>query len=267
MAVLMSFPASIAISNLSKKFGTQEVLRNISFEVPRGQTYCIIGGSGQGKSVLLKHVMRLLAPDSGDVRIDGESIVGLSGKPLDDVRKKMGMVFQESALFDSMTCLENVSFGLTMHRRDLSAKEVERIARDKIRLVGLSRVEYKFPSEISGGMKKRVGIARAIALEPEILLYDEPTTGLDPILASSIDELIIKMKAELHVTSLVITHDMNSALRIADRILFLYQGKIHFSGTSQEVRETKDPVLGQFVRGETVGPIPVIAEVDSSTRS
>ncbi len=259
----MASPPSITISNLCKRFGNQEVLRNISFEVPRGQTYCIIGGSGQGKSVLLKHVMRLLAPDSGDVRIDGESIVGLSGKPLDEVRKKMGMVFQESALFDSMTCLENVSFGLTMHRRDLPAREIERIAREKLRLVGLSRVEHKYPSEISGGMKKRVGIARAIALEPEILLYDEPTTGLDPVLASSIDELILKMKAELHVTSLVITHDMNSAFRISDRILFLYNGKIHFSGSSREVRETTDPVLGQFVRGETSGPIPVIVGEDS----
>ncbi len=258
----MASPPSITISNLCKRFGNQEVLRNISFEVPRGQTYCIIGGSGQGKSVLLKHVMRLLAPDSGDVRIDGESIVGLSGKPLDEVRKKMGMVFQESALFDSMTCLENVSFGLTMHRRDLPAREIERIAREKLRLVGLSRVEHKYPSEISGGMKKRVGIARAIALEPEILLYDEPTTGLDPVLASSIDELILKMKAELHVTSLVITHDMNSAFRISDRILFLYNGKIHFSGSSREVRETTDPVLGQFVRGETSGPIPVIVGED-----
>ena len=206
--------------------------------------------------------MRLLAPDSGDVRIDGESIVGLSGKPLDEVRKKMGMVFKESALFDSMTCLENVSFGLTMHRRDLPAREIERIAREKLRLVGLSRVEHKYPSEISGGMKKRVGIARAIALEPEILLYDEPTTGLDPVLASSIDELILKMKSELHVTSLVITHDMNSAFRISDRILFLYNGKIHFSGSSREVRETTDPVLGQFVRGETSGPIPVIVGED-----
>ena len=256
----MFSPPAITISNLTKSFGNQEVLRNVSFEVPRGQTYCIIGGSGQGKSVLLKHVMRLLVPDSGDIRIDGESIFGLSGASLDDIRKKMGMVFQESALFDSMTCLENVAFGLTMHRRDLSAGEIERIAREKIRLVGLNRVETKCPSEISGGMKKRVGIARAIALEPEILLYDEPTTGLDPVLATSIDELILKMKAELHVTSLVITHDMNSAFRIADRILFLYQGKIHFSGTPLEVRETPDPVLGQFVRGETSGPIPVIAE-------
>ena len=256
----MSSPPVITVSNLTKRFGTQEVLREVSFEVPRGQTYCIIGGSGQGKSVLLKHVMRLLVPDSGDVRIDGESIIDLSGAALDDVRKKMGMVFQEAALFDSMTCLENVAFGLTMHRRNLSRTEIERIAREKIRLVGLNRVENKYPSEISGGMKKRVGIARAIALEPEILLYDEHTTGLDPVLASSIDELILKMKTALHVTSLVITHDMSSAFRIADRILFLYQGKIHFAGTPREVRETADPVLGQFVRGETSGPIPVISE-------
>ncbi len=251
---------AIRISGLCKRFGTQEVLRNVSFEVPRGEIYCIIGGSGQGKSVLLKHIMRLLLPDSGDVQIDGESIVGLSLRELDEVRKKMGMVFQESALFDSMTCLENVAFGLTMHRRDLSRTQIEQIALEKLRLVGLSHVENKFPSQISGGMKKRVGIARAIAQEPEILLYDEPTTGLDPVLASSIDELILKMKKELGVTSLVITHDMSSAFRISDRILFLYGGKIHFAGTSEEIRTSVDPVLGQFVRGETSGPIPVVVE-------
>ncbi|MEC4682740.1 MAG: ATP-binding cassette domain-containing protein [Nitrospirota bacterium] len=236
----------------------------MSFDVPRGKTYCVIGGSGQGKSVLLKHVMRLLTADSGDIRIDGESIMGLSGEALDRVRKKMGMVFQEAALFDSLTCLENVAFGLTMHRNDLSSGKISELAREKLRQVGLSRVEQKFPSEISGGMKKRVGIARAIALEPEILLYDEPTTGLDPVLASSIDELILKMRANMGVTSIVITHDMSSAFRIADRILFLYEGKIHFSGTVDEVKNTTDPVLGQFIRGETVGPIPVIIEEKTS---
>ena len=184
--------------------------------------------------------------------------------PESAVRKKMGMVFQEAALFDSLTCLENVAFGLTMHRNDLSSGKISELAREKLRQVGLSRVEQKFPSEISGGMKKRVGIARAIALEPEILLYDEPTTGLDPVLASSIDELILKMRANMGVTSIVITHDMSSAFRIADRILFLYEGKIHFSGTVDEVKNTTDPVLGQFIRGETVGPIPVIIEEKTS---
>jgi len=255
---------SISVESLVKRFGSQEVLKGVSFDVPKGKTYCIIGGSGQGKSVLLKHIMRLLVADSGNIRVDGESIVSLSGRDLDRVRKKMGMVFQEAALFDSLTCLENVAFGLTMHRKDLSSERIAALAREKLRQVGLSRVEQKFPSEISGGMKKRVGIARAVALEPEILLYDEPTTGLDPVLASSIDELILKMQAELGVTSVVITHDMNSAFRIADRILFLYQGQIQFSGTVDEVRKTTDPILGQFIRGETFGPIPVIAE-DGST--
>lgn len=255
---------AISIDSLKKKFGLQEVLKGVSFDVPRGKTYCVIGGSGQGKSVLLKHVMHLLTADSGDIRIDGESIMGLSGEALDRVRKKMGMVFQEAALFDSLTCLENVAFGLTMHRNDLSSGKISELAREKLRQVGLSRVEQKFPSEISGGMKKRVGIARAIALEPEILLYDEPTTGLDPVLASSIDELILKMRANMGVTSIVITHDMSSAFRIADRILFLYEGKIHFSGTVDEVKNTTDPVLGQFIRGETVGPIPVIIEEKTS---
>lgn len=253
----MEGPA-IAVSELCKAFGTQQVLQKVSFDVPKGMTYCIIGGSGQGKSVLLKHVMRLLIPDSGTIRISGESITGLNGPPLDEVRKKMGMVFQDAALFDSMTCLENVAFGLSMHRRDLGPSDVAELARGKLHRVGLALIENKFPSEISGGMRKRVGIARAIALEPEILLYDEPTTGLDPVLATSIDELILKMQGELKVTSLVITHDMNSAFRIADRILFLYQGRIHFSGTVDEVRGTTDPVLGQFIRGETRGPIPVV---------
>ena len=252
---------AISLESLSKSFGSQQVLREITFSVPKGETYCIIGGSGQGKSVLLKHVMRLLLPDSGTVRISGESIETLSGEELNRVRKKMGMVFQESALFDSMTCLENVAFGLMMHRKDLGKREILDVAREKLRLVGLPRtVEEKSPSQISGGMKKRVAIARAIALSPEILLYDEPTTGLDPVLSASIDELIGRMKAELSVTSLVITHDMSSAFRIADRILFLYRGEIRASGTPDEIRESGDPLLQQFIRGETRGPIPVIPD-------
>ena len=257
----MALMAAISVEALSKSFGSQQVLREVTFSVPKGETYCIIGGSGQGKSVLLKHVMRLLLPDSGTVRVNGEAIESLSGEDLARVRKKMGMVFQESALFDSMTCLENVAFGLMMHRKDLSKGKILEMAREKLRLVGLPRtVEEKSPSQISGGMKKRVGIARAIALSPEILLYDEPTTGLDPVLSASIDELIGQMKAELGVTSLVITHDMSSAFRIADRILYLYGGEIRVSGTPAEIRESKDPLLQQFIRGETRGPIPVIPD-------
>lgn len=261
MALLMVPTESIVIEGLSKRFGLQEVLKEITFSVPKGQTYCIIGGSGQGKSVLLKHVMRLMSPDRGIVKIDGEEIGTLSGEDLSRVRRKMGMVFQESALFDSMTCLENVAFGLFMHRREIPRKTILDLAREKLRMVGLPvSVEEKFPSQISGGMKKRVGIARAIALAPGILLYDEPTTGLDPVLAASIDELIMQMKKDLGVTSLVITHDMNSAFRISDRILFLYRGEIRFSGTPEEVRTTSDPLLSQFVHGETRGPIPVLSD-------
>ncbi|MCL5953045.1 MAG: ABC transporter ATP-binding protein [Nitrospirae bacterium] len=257
----MSFAPAISVEGLSKSFGAQRVLREVTFFVPKGETYCIIGGSGQGKSVLLKHVMRLLLPDRGTVRVDGEAIESLSGEDLSRVRKKMGMVFQESALFDSMTCLENVAFGLMMHRKDLSKREILDVAREKLRLVGLPRtVEEKSPSQISGGMKKRVGIARAIALSPEILLYDEPTTGLDPVLSASIDDLIGRMKGELGVTSLVITHDMSSAFRIADRILFLYGGEIRAAGTPEEIRQSPDPLLQQFIRGEIKGPIPVIPD-------
>lgn len=247
-----TFP--IKVENLWKSFGSQTVLKGVSFSVNSGETVVVIGGSGQGKSVLLKHIIRLLMSDKGEVRIKGTPIMNLKTAELYEIRREMGMVFQESALFDSMTVLDNVAFALRMHT-DLPDREIQDMAREKLLKVGLKGVEGKYPSEMSGGMKKRVGIARAIALSPEILLYDEPTTGLDPVLASAIDELILKMQDELGVTSVVITHDMKSATRIADRILFLYGGEIRFCGTPDELMSTDDPVLRQFIRGETTGPI------------
>ena len=244
----------IRVENLWKSFGGQTVLKGLDFSVSQGETFVVIGGSGQGKSVLLKHIIRLLKADDGDVYIQGTPIMSLSQPDLYEVRRKMGMVFQESALFDSMSILDNVAFALRMHTK-LPEQMIREQSREKLLKVGLRNVEGKFPSEISGGMKKRVGIARAIALSPEILLYDEPTTGLDPVLASAIDELILKMQSELSVTSIVITHDMKSAMRIADRILFLFRGEIRFMGTPEELMRAEDPVLTQFVRGETQGPI------------
>lgn len=248
---------TLSIENLTKSFGRQKVLKGISFMVPEGQTVVVIGGSGQGKSVLLKHIMRLLVADEGDVLVGGKPIMKLSSADMDGVRKKMGMVFQEAALFDSMSLLENVAFPLRMHS-NFRDREILKIAEETLERVGLKGVGGKMPSEVSGGMKKRVGIARAIAMKPGILLYDEPTTGLDPVLSSAIDELILKMRSDLGVTSLVISHDMKSAFRIADRIIFLYQGMIQASGTPAEIQASEDPVVRQFISGDTVGPISVI---------
>ncbi|MHB1757177.1 MAG: ABC transporter ATP-binding protein [Leptospirillum sp.] len=253
----MSPGNSLSIENLTKSFGQQKVLKGISFTVPEGETVVVIGGSGQGKSVLLKHVMRLLVADEGDVLVGGQPIMKLTSREMDEVRKGMGMVFQEAALFDSMSLLENVAFPLRMHS-GLRDREIIKIAEENLERVGLKGVGGKMPSEVSGGMKKRVGIARAISMNPGILLYDEPTTGLDPVLSSAIDELILKMRSELGVTSLVISHDMKSAFKIADKIIFLYQGVIQASGTPAEIQASKDPVVRQFISGDTVGPISVI---------
>ena len=253
----MSPGNNLTIENLTKSFGRQKVLKGISFTVPEGETVVVIGGSGQGKSVLLKHVMRLLVADEGDVLVGGQPIMKLTSREMDEVRKGMGMVFQEAALFDSMSLLENVAFPLRMHS-GLRDREIIKIAEENLERVGLRGVGGKMPSEVSGGMKKRVGIARAISMRPGILLYDEPTTGLDPVLSSAIDELILKMRSELGVTSLVISHDMKSAFRIADKIIFLYQGVIQASGTPAEIQASKDPVVRQLISGDTVGPISVI---------
>ncbi|MDA8325900.1 MAG: ABC transporter ATP-binding protein [Nitrospiraceae bacterium] len=245
----------IEIRGLYKSFGDHQVLRGVDLRVEGGQSMVVIGGSGSGKSVLMKHIIGLLRPDRGSVLVDGIDITGLDAKHLYEVRKKFGMLFQGAALFDSMTVGENVSFALL--RSGMKAAEARQVAVEKLRLVGLTGVEDLMPSELSGGMRKRVGLARAIAHQPQILLYDEPTTGIDPIMADAINDLIIKMREELLVTSVAITHDMHSAYKIADRIAFLYEGRIVETGAPEEIKNTQNPFTRQFITGSAQGPIKI----------
>jgi phospholipid/cholesterol/gamma-HCH transport system ATP-binding protein len=246
----------IEIVDLHKSFAKKQVLTGVNLTVEKGESMVVIGGSGSGKSVLVKHIIGILAPDAGTIRIDGIDITTLRENALYEIRKKFGMLFQMAALFDSMTVWENVGFSL-LRSKKMTPKEVRAIASEKLRLVGLVGVEEVMPSELSGGMRKRVGLARAIAHEPEILLYDEPTTGLDPIMADAINDLIIEMKQRLKVTSIAITHDMNSAYKIADRIAMLYEGKIVETGTPEEIKNTQNALVRQFVTGSAVGPITI----------
>jgi phospholipid/cholesterol/gamma-HCH transport system ATP-binding protein len=244
----------ISLRGLSKRFGTNQVLDGLDLEVERGETMVVIGGSGTGKSVLLKHIIGLLRPDAGEVVVDGVPVSRLKGWELKEFRKEFGMLFQGSALFDSLRVLDNVAFGLREHQR-LKEAEIRERVREKLALVGLHGVEHLWPSELSGGMKKRVALARALAMEPKILLYDEPTTGLDPIRADSINDLIVELRDRLKVTGVAITHDMTSAYKIADRIAMLYKGRIIAVGTPQEMRDSADPVVHQFITGSARGPI------------
>lgn len=244
----------IGISGLHKSFGGNAVLRGVDLEVRRGETMVVIGQSGSGKSVLIKHLIGLMKPDRGTVRINGTDITRLKGQALQVVTRKVGMLFQAAALFDSMNVFQNVSFGLE-RQTDVAPAEVRERVRDSLRMVGLRDVENLMPHELSGGMRKRVGLARAIAYRPEILLYDEPSTGIDPIRADAINGLINDLKRELKVTSVVITHDMASCYRVADRIAMLFEGRIVQLGTPREIRDSRDPVVQQFIRGEAEGPI------------
>ncbi len=246
----------IELKEIHKSFDERHVLRGVNLTVEKGQSLVVIGGSGSGKSVLLKHVIGLLKPDKGSVYINKQDISQLDEDRLNEYRKKFGMLFQSSALFDSMTVWENVGFGLKRHT-SLPEKEVKEIAVEKLRMVGLVGVENEMPAQLSGGMRKRVGLARAIAMEPHILLYDEPTTGLDPITADAINDLIIKMREELDVTSVTITHNMKSAYKIADTIAMLYNGVIVVEGSPEEIQNTSDPVVRQFIEGRADGPITV----------
>ncbi len=246
----------IEIKDLQKAFGNKKVLNSVNLSVSKGESMVVIGGSGSGKSVLIKHIIGLLRPDAGTVLIDNIDITRLGEKGLYEVRKKFGMLFQGAALFDSMKVWENVAFAL-LRQKKMKEREARDLAIEKLRMVGLTGVEDLMPSDLSGGMKKRVGLARAIAHEPEILLYDEPTTGLDPIMADAINDLIVEMKQRLAVTSVAITHDMHSAYKIGDRIAMLYNGAIIASGSSEEIRNTQDPLVHQFITGSATGPIKV----------
>jgi len=238
----------IEVRNLKKSFGQSVILDDVNFRVETGESVVIIGRSGGGKSVLLKHLIGLLCPDAGEVLIDGENICGLNERQLLRVRHKFGMLFQSAALFDSLTVAENVAFALNREGR-LSPQEIRKKVAGALEVVELSGTEEKKPSELSGGMRKRVGLARAIVYEPQIVLYDEPTTGLDPVVSDSIDHLIMRVRDRLKVTSVVVTHDMRSARRVGQRILMLHDKKIYFSGTPDEVFSSQDPVIHRFVNG------------------
>jgi phospholipid/cholesterol/gamma-HCH transport system ATP-binding protein len=244
----------IRIADLHKSFGPKKVLEGINLEIGEGETMVIIGQSGSGKSVLLKHIIGMLKPDRGRIFIDDVEITGLKEDALQKVLKKFGMLFQGAALFDSLTVGENVAFGLRRYTKH-TRKEIETIVSESLEKVGLRGVEQLMPYELSGGMKKRVGLARAIAYKPQIILYDEPSTGIDPIRADSINDLINQMKRELCVTSVVITHDMVSCYKVADRIAMLYNGVIIEVGTPAEIQATGNPVVRQFISGRAGGPI------------
>ncbi len=244
----------IQIIDLHKTFGTNRVLQGVNLEIKHGETMVVIGRSGSGKSVLIKHLIGLLKPDRGEIYVDGAEVTGLNEHEIHKVTRKFGMLFQGSALFDSLTVAQNVSFGLERYT-DYSSKEIKARVNESLEKVGLRDLDNVMPYELSGGMKKRVGLARAIAYRPEIVLYDEPSTGIDPIRADGINDLINMTKKELKVTSVVITHDMVSSYKVADRIAMLYEGKIIEIGTPDEIRATPNPVVQQFIHGRAEGPI------------
>jgi phospholipid/cholesterol/gamma-HCH transport system ATP-binding protein len=238
----------IEVRDLKKSFGAQLILDDVSFRIENGESVAIIGRSGGGKSVLIKHIIGLLQPDSGTVLIDGENIVAMNERQLLRVRRKFGMVFQGAALFDSMTVAENVAFGLRRHENLTEAEIAKRVAKT-LEMVDLPGTEEKNPAELSGGMRKRVGLARAIIYEPQIVLYDEPTTGLDPIVSDSIDKLIMRVRDHLKVTTVVVTHDMRSARRVGNRVMMLHERKLYANGTPEEIFASQDPVVRQFIDG------------------
>jgi len=244
----------IRIKNLHKSFGNNKVLRGVNLEIEEGETITIIGGSGCGKSVLLKHIVGLLKPEAGEIEVDGQEITGLGMEELAGVQKKFGMLFQGAALFDSLTVGENIAFGLRM-LTSLGERAIRKRVSEKLSLVGLEGIEELMPAELSGGMKKRVALARAIAMNPKYILYDEPSTGLDPIMADVINNLILDLQEKLNITSIAVTHDMVTAYKISDRIAMLYEGQINEIGTPEEIRGTKNSVVRQFISGSSEGPI------------
>ena len=247
----------IQVSGVAKSFRSNDVLRGVDLEVRDGETLTVIGGSGTGKSVLLKNMLGLLKPDRGEIRIDGTEITALDETELLHVQQKFGYLFQGAALFDSLTVEENVGFGLH-NLTDFDAAKISARVRECLAMVGLKGIQNLKPAELSGGMKKRVGLARAIACQPQYIMYDEPTTGLDPIMADVINELILSLQKQLCVTSIVVTHDMKSAYKISNRIAMLYEGKIIEYGTPDELRASQNPVIVQFLAGSIEGPIRIM---------
>jgi phospholipid/cholesterol/gamma-HCH transport system ATP-binding protein len=245
----------IAVSGLNKSFGTKRVLRGVTLEIGAAESLVVIGGSGSGKSVLIKNILGLMNPDSGSIRIDGEETAGMTGSRRERVLRKFGMLFQGGALFDSLHVWENVAFGL-IQGHQMDRKNARDVAIEKLATVGLgAEVGELYPAELSGGMQKRVGLARAIATEPEILFFDEPTTGLDPIMGDVINDLIIASVRRLGATALSITHDMASARKIADRIAMIYDGRIIWAGPAADIDRSGNPYVDQFIHGRAEGPI------------
>jgi len=249
----------VEIKDLVKHFGDRRVLNGVNLTVYRGETFVLMGGSGCGKSTLLRHMIGSHKPDSGKVFLLGKDISELEEDGMDVVRKRIGMLFQSAALFDSMTVGENVSLPLKEHTK-LDEDVIKIVVKMKLELVGLRGFEHLMPSQLSGGMKKRVGLARAIAMDPEIVFYDEPTAGLDPIVAGVIDKLIMDLTKKLSITSIVVTHDMASVFRIADRIAMLHQGRIVTQGTKEEIDRSDNELVKQFVKGDSDGPVKFFKE-------
>jgi phospholipid/cholesterol/gamma-HCH transport system ATP-binding protein len=250
----MVAPAAIELCDLTKTLSNRTVLDGVSLAIQKGETMSVIGGSGAGKSVTLKHIVGLMKPDRGCVKVDGVDVTNTNHGSLETARRKIGFCFQGSALLNSLTVYENVALPLREHER-LEETEIKRRVEEKLALVGLTDAGQKLPSEISGGMKKRVGLARAIIRNPEIILYDEPTAGLDPVMGSTINDLILDMQKKLGVTSVLVTHDMSSAFRVSNRIAMLLKGKIVKIGTPAEFRASDDPLVKQFIYGESEGPL------------
>ncbi len=245
---------AIELCDLTKALGGHTVLEGVNLSITKGETMCIIGGSGAGKSVTLKHIVGLLKPDRGCVKIDGANVTQSKNGEMEAARRKIGFLFQGAALLNSMTVFENVALPLREHERLTEADIRSRVDR-KLSLVGLEEAGHKFPAEISGGMKKRAGLARAIIRDPEIILYDEPTAGLDPVIGSTINDLILDMQKKLGVTSVLVTHDMASAFRVSNRIAMLLKGRIVKLGTPADFKASDDPIVKQFIYGESEGPL------------
>ncbi|HEY9720981.1 MAG TPA: ABC transporter ATP-binding protein [Oscillatoriaceae cyanobacterium] len=247
----------IEFSHVHKSFGPQKVLDDVSLEIPKGKTTVIIGPSGTGKSVFIKLLVGLLKPDAGTITVGRREITRLPEHELYEVRKKFGMLFQDGALFDSMSVGENIAFPLRQHTHKKD-KEIKEIVSSRLAQVGLPGVEHKFPGELSGGMRKRVGIARALVLEPEIVLFDEPNSGLDPVMSDAIDKLILRLQRELGMTFVVISHDLDGTWQIADRIAMLYKGKLIAYDERDAIRNSDNPILRQFFSRSSEGPIQVV---------
>ena len=252
----------IDIKDVHKRFGQRQILSGASLEIYKGETMVIMGGSGCGKSTLLRHMIGAIRPDSGSVYVMGRDIASMSEEELDTTKKKFGMLFQSGALFDSLSVKENVAMPLREHTK-LDENIMNIMVKMKLELVGLRGFENLMPAQLSGGMKKRVGLARAMAMDPEIVFYDEPTTGLDPIMAGVIDKLILDLSKKLSITSVVVTHDMQSIFRIADRIAMLHEGKVVQAGTAQEIKNTSNPIVKQFINGNPEGPINFFMDKDN----